>query len=246
MSSDFSRKDAMLRHQKRKHSPPPPPYRTWQKDTLLPFPSPTTIMVSGSTQSGKTIFTKRLLENANGMFTVPPRRIVFWISPSIRRHETHNTQHRLPSTSDKEDLDNYSEGWDHVILVLYDLMLKITQWEDCVQHFMVTSHHRNITVLFLTQTLYPPGIYAVSIYLNCCQRDLVPGRNRQQTGVEFSFSEPSGSNGLLQRGIRHGPPTESATDTYWLTSRHTWKRRTCCAVTFFPSKIRWYMLRDFK
>lgn len=140
------------------------------------------------------------------MFTVPPRRIIYAYSeyqplfdvmkrtiPNIVFHQG------LP---DREDLDNYSEGLDHVILVLDDLMLKITQSEDCVQLFTVTSHHRNITVFFLTQNLYPPGKYARSISLNCANVILFRNERDKKTGVDFCFSDPSGSNGLLQRGIR--------------------------------------------
>ena len=161
----------MLRHKKNKHPSPPPQDRWWEKETILPLPSLTTIMVNGSTQSGKTFFTKRLLENARGMFTVPPRRIVYAyyeyqpLFDIMKRTIPNIIFHQgLP---DREDLENYSEGLDHVILVLVDLMLKITQSEDCVQLFTVTSHHRNITVLFLTQNLYPPGKYTRSISFNC-------------------------------------------------------------------------------
>lgn len=45
--------------------------------SLLPFSAPTTILICGSTQSGKTHFTKKLLQNANGMFSTPVDRIVY-------------------------------------------------------------------------------------------------------------------------------------------------------------------------
>lgn len=96
------------------------------------------------------------LENADGMFTVPPKRIVYtyseyqplfdemtWSIPNVVFHRG------LPT---REDLENYSEGLDHVILVLDDLMLQISQSEDCVQLFTISSHHRSITVLLLTQS----------------------------------------------------------------------------------------------
>ena len=145
--------------------------RWWERESLVPFQSPSTILISGSTQSGKTRFTKKLLENASGMFTLPPQRILYAYSeyqpvfddmkttiPNITFHQG------LPS---RDQIEDFSEGQDHVILVLDDLMLKITASEECVQLFTVTSHHRNVSVLFLTQCLYPPGRYARSISLNC-------------------------------------------------------------------------------
>ena len=145
--------------------------RWWERESLIPFHSPSTILISGSTQSGKTRFTKKLLENASGMFDIPPQRILYAYSeyqpvfddmkttiPNIEFHQG------LPSRGQIED---FSEGHDHVILVLDDLMLKITSSEECVQLFTVTSHHRNVSVLFLTQNIYPPGMYARTISLNC-------------------------------------------------------------------------------
>lgn len=169
-------------------------------------------MVSGSTQSGKTFFTKRLLENANGMFTVPPRRIVYAYSeyqplfdvmkrtiPNIVFHQG------LP---DREDLDNYSEGLDHVILVLDDLMLKITQSEDCVQLFTVTSHHRNITVLFLTQNLYPPGKYARSISLNCANVILFRNERDKKQVLTFASQILPGQTGYFREAYERSTNRE--------------------------------------
>lgn len=158
-------------------------------ECLLPFHSPTTILISGCTQSGKTFFTKRLLENANYMFTIPPQKIVYAYSeyqpafelmkqtiPNIVFHEG------VPSS---EDVDNYAEGLDHVILVLDDLMLKITHSEECVQLFTVTSHHRKVSVIFLAQNLYPPGKYARCISLNCAY--VVLFRNRRDSRQVLTF-----------------------------------------------------------
>jgi hypothetical protein len=71
---------------------------------------------------------RRLIENANGMFTVPPRRIVYAyfeyqpLFDVMKRTIPNIIFHQgLP---DREDLENHSEGLDHVILVLDDLMLK--------------------------------------------------------------------------------------------------------------------------
>lgn len=88
------------------------------------------------------------------MFTFPPQRILYAYSeyqpvfdvmkttiPNITFHQG------LP---DRDDIEDSSEGHDHMILVRDDLMLKITSSEECVQLFTVTSHHKNVSVLFLT------------------------------------------------------------------------------------------------
>lgn len=122
-------------------------------------------------QVGKTFFTKRLLENAEKMFTIPPDKIVYAYShyqelfdemlktiPNICFHLG------LPST---EDIESYSAGAKHTILILDDLMLKIVNSVDLVTLFTITAHHSKISVIFITQNLYPPGKYSKCISLNC-------------------------------------------------------------------------------
>ncbi len=143
----------------------------WKTKALLPFSAPTTILICGCTQSGKTYFTKSLLQHANGMFSVPVDKIIYAyteyqpIFDDMSRSIPNFTLHQgLPS---KEDIEQYTEGVNHTILVLDDLMLKIAQSQDCVHLFTVTSHHRNVTTVMLSQNLYPPGKYARTISLNC-------------------------------------------------------------------------------
>ena len=143
----------------------------WKTKSLLPFSAPTTILICGSTQSGKTHFTKRLLQNADGMFSSPVDKIIYAYSeyqpmftemmediPRLILHQG------LPS---REDIEHYTEGVNHTIVVLDDLMLQVAQSQDCVHLFTVTSHHRNVTTVMLSQNLYPPGKYARTISLNC-------------------------------------------------------------------------------
>lgn len=69
--------------------------------------------------------------------------------------------------SSKEDIEQYTEDVNHMIVVLDDFMLQLAQSQDCVHLFTVTSYHRNVTNVMLSQNLYPPGKYARPISLNC-------------------------------------------------------------------------------
>lgn len=142
----------------------------WKLESLLPFTAPTTILICGSTQSGKTHFTKRLLENANKMFSMPVEKIIYAYSEhqpmldEMKETIPHLMFHQgLPS---REDIQQLTEGISHTIVVLDDLMLQVAQSQDCVHLFTVTSHHRNISTVMLSQNLYPPGKYARTISLN--------------------------------------------------------------------------------
>lgn len=143
----------------------------WNTRSLLPFSAPTTLLICGSTQSGKTHFTQKLLQNANGMFSTPVDKIIYAYSEhqplfeEMRQTIPNFFLHQgLPS---KEDIEQYTEDVKHTVVVLDDLMLQIAQSQDCVHLFTVTSHHRNVTTVMLSQNLYPPGKYARTISLNC-------------------------------------------------------------------------------
>lgn len=172
----------------------------WETATLLPFSTPTTILICGSTQSGKTYFTKLLLQNAKGMFTKPVQKIIYAYSeyqnifddmkttnPGIIFHQG------LPS---KEDIDQYTEDIDHTVLVLDDLMLKIVQSEDCVHLFTVTSHHRNVSLIFLTKNLYPPGKYSRTISLNCLNVILFKNYRDSRQVITFGSQFPENLHSL--------------------------------------------------
>lgn len=143
---------------------------TSSEKTLLPFASPTTIFIAGPSQAGKSMFTKRLVENASVMFTEAPEKILFAYSeyqtlfddmqniPNLIFHEG------LP---DKQEMDDFTLSTKHTLLILDDLVWKIVQSQDHLHLFSVTSHHRRVSVVILSQSLYPPGKYSKSISLNC-------------------------------------------------------------------------------
>lgn len=143
----------------------------WEKKSLLPLHSPSTVMNSGCSNSGKTYFTKKILENASGMFTVPPGRIVYAYSEHQPLFDVMKAT--IPNITfyqgvpTRDNIENFSEGQDHVI-------------------FTVTSHHRNVSVLFLTQNLYPPGRYARTISLNCAYVILFRNDRNQRQILYFA------------------------------------------------------------
>jgi len=124
------------------------------------------------------------------MFTVPPQKIMYAYSEyqplfDVMRQTIPNIifHQGLP---DREELEALSEGMDHVVLVLDDLMLKITGSEECVQLFTVHSHHKRQSIVFLTQNLYPPGKYARSISLNCAYVVLFRNDRDQRQALSFA------------------------------------------------------------
>ncbi|KAJ8321129.1 hypothetical protein KUTeg_001324 [Tegillarca granosa] len=133
----------------------------WETRSLLRFQSPATILMSGPTMSGKTRLTFKILQNARGMFQIPPTQMIIAyghhqplfeeMEQSIENLILH---HGLPT---REDLDHWSESSKHTLLVIDDLINKVVDSEDALFLFCVAAHHKNITVILLTQNLYMPG-----------------------------------------------------------------------------------------
>lgn len=141
-----------------------------RSNPILPFPSPCTMMCSGATQSGKTTFVMKLLHNASRMFQVPPSNIIYCYTefqttfeqakisiPNFTLHEG------LPT---RNDILEWTHPDKHTIVVLDDMMRQISKSEDALHLVTVTSHHRNCSVIYITQNLFEKGTHFRSISLN--------------------------------------------------------------------------------
>ena len=137
--------------------------------TLLPFFSPTTICIVAPTQGGKTVFTKKLVENANAMFTISPERILYCYS---EHQKLFDEMQNIPNLTfheglpDKQRLEELADNTKHTLVILDDSMSKIVQSEELLHLFTIQSHHRGISVVYLSQNLFNQGRYAKTIALN--------------------------------------------------------------------------------
>ena len=114
----------------------------------LKLKHPFTCIVAGPSGSGKTVFTTRLIENAKDMIEPAPDRVL-WCYGVYQSffNETKNVEFHegLPN------LDVF-DGKQRVLLILDDLM---HETDDRVsQIFTRVSHHKNLSVLYLTQNLF--------------------------------------------------------------------------------------------
>jgi len=135
----------------------------------IPFNFPSTIGVFGPSQVGKSTFVIKLINNRNQMFT-KPQRILYCFSawqdgyaelknmPDVTLHEG------VPS---RALMDEFTYDRQPTLLILDDLMAKIIKDSD-VQHYVtVLSHHNNICILLIMQSIFPQGKCARTISLNC-------------------------------------------------------------------------------
>ena len=119
-----------------------------------------TCTVAGPTNSGKTWFVFRLIKHAENMITPPPEKIVYCYGefqpifaeyPSVEFHEG------LPS-ADRFD------GRHRVLLIIDDLMNEADQ--SVCDLFTKLSHHRSVSVVFITQNLFHKNKFVRTMNLN--------------------------------------------------------------------------------
>ena len=114
----------------------------------IPFAHPFTAIVSGPTGCGKTQWTLRLLKHAQSMISPPPQKILwcFGVYQKIFDDVTGVEFHEgVPN------LDSF-DGRLRTLLILDDLMQETDSRVTSI--FTKISHHRNVSVVYLTQNLF--------------------------------------------------------------------------------------------
>ena len=114
----------------------------------IPFAHPFTAIVSGPTGCGKTQWTLRLIKHAETMISPPPQKIVwcFGIYQKVFDDVTGVEFHEgIPN------LDAF-DGRQRTLLILDDLMQETDSRVTNI--FTKISHHKNVSVVYLTQNLF--------------------------------------------------------------------------------------------
>lgn len=152
------------------------------------FRSPSSILIAGPSGCGKTAFVTKLLQDPQRYFPQAPARIAYaygtWQEGFSSLRKAGVILHEgVPDLCDLSEWFGPSKGG---ILVLDDLMEEGGNDKRVLHLFTQDSHHRNITVLYLCQDLFPPGKYAKTISRNA--HYIVVFKNpRDQTGIRTLF-----------------------------------------------------------
>jgi hypothetical protein len=119
-----------------------------------------TCTVAGPTSSGKTWFVFRLIKHVESMKTPPPENIVYCygeFQPTFAEFPAIEFQEGLPS------VDQF-DGRQRVLLIIDDLMNEADQ--NVCNLFTKLSHHRNVSVVFITQNLFHKNKFVRTMNLN--------------------------------------------------------------------------------
>ena len=124
------------------------------------FITPTTMVVSGATGSGKTTWLKRVLENPS-LFSEKPDRIIYCYGAWQPAFEEMKNVEFIEGLNIPKN-----NGKDHMLIILDDLMCEVVQSPVAQSLFTEGSHHNKITVIFILQNLFQQGKHARSIMIN--------------------------------------------------------------------------------
>ena len=129
------------------------------------FEHPFTMTISGPTASGKTHFTRKILENCK--INPHPERIVYIYKRWQPLYDTLKATVRpdiefIRGIPDDLDADSFFQTGRNNIIILDDMMDIASNHKAISDLFTEGSHHRNLSVINLTQSLFPKGKNSVT------------------------------------------------------------------------------------
>lgn len=127
---------------------------------ISPMQHPFSCIIGGPSKAGKSQFTLKLIQNVNSIVEPPPQEIVWCYSIFQKVFESIKNVHFI------EGLPNISEfdGSKRVLLIIDDLMQHVN--ESVEKIFTRDSHHKNISVIFITQNIFHSSKHNRTMNLN--------------------------------------------------------------------------------
>lgn len=164
----------------------------------LPFSA----LIAGPSGSGKTYFVKTVLSNMNHVMDIVPDNIVWIYSSYQSLYDELQKQIKItfidgiPESFCDEDL--FPSGKSHLI-ILDDVMSDAADHPEVVKIFTEYRHHRNISVMMLSQNIFHQGKHSRTISLNCGYLVLFKNpRDKLQINVLAQQMFPSNKKYFLQ------------------------------------------------
>lgn len=130
-------------------------------ECFIPFKSPVSLLVSGSSFSGKSWLVADLIRNKTKMFTPEPVEIMYaygvWtpLYDALER-DIPNIKfvNRIPS---KEEVIEFTADNQPRLLIIDDLMTQLAECKDVTEYFTNFVHHRALSCLLVVQNIFYQG-----------------------------------------------------------------------------------------
>jgi uridine kinase len=154
-------------------------------------------MVAGPSGSGKTVFMQKILQDISLMINPNIDRIVYaYTREQPIFDEMRKSIPIIEFVEGLPDIDDFDRNLNN-LLILDDLMQSV---DKSIQNlFTIDSHHKNISVFFLTQNLFSQGKFSRTISLNC-QYIVLMNNPRDRSQIHFLARQmfPTNSKFLIE------------------------------------------------
>lgn len=129
----------------------------------IAFKHPFCMTVAGPSQSGKTHFVYNVLKLKEQLIDPIPDKIIYCYS--VWQPLFNELTLQVPNIEFINGIPELEQIVNSIIII-DDLMTECIDNKEVVHLFTVGSHHKNASVIFLTQNVYEKGKYARAISLN--------------------------------------------------------------------------------
>jgi hypothetical protein len=130
----------------------------------LRFAHPCTGLIVGGTGAGKSYFTKRLIEQRAELFDTVFEHIIFYYSEWQPLYESLSETESVEFRQDIPRLEDHPPRMGPKLIIIDDFMDEIKEHhKEILKFYIKGSHHRNLSVFFLSQCLFPEGLRQISL-----------------------------------------------------------------------------------
>ena len=139
--------------------------------SLIPFETNSSICVAGGTSSGKTFWVHKFLLHLEEMYkSNPPVQVMYCYGvhqPLFDQMEKEMSYIEFhPGIPTQTEIEQFTSDGRHRLICLDDLMSEVTSSKTMQDLFCQYCHHRNLSVIFITQNIFQQGKFARTIALN--------------------------------------------------------------------------------
>ena len=128
------------------------------------FKVPANFYISGQSQSGKSYLVRKMLHHLNELFYPVPSKVIYCYGEYQKEFD------ELRGVDFVEgfpaDLSQLTQDHEQTLLILDDLVAECSKDQRVSDLFTRGSHHKGVSLLYLTQNLFPPGKLSRTISLN--------------------------------------------------------------------------------